>query len=234
MALVDICAVSFFLVVWISIEPLLERLRRKNSIPRNMEIIRRAWMREVLTRDSNFIGDAAILGHTINSASFFGSANLLVIMAVAGSLAIDPAAIAKGEFYSTLSGDSPAWIFQIKTMLVFATLLRGLSDFVWSVRQLNYSLAAIGSSPSKSEDRDLDAWTDALTSIVNPALRTFSRGVRSYYFTFAAILWFIGPWMLCLGTAFSAGLMLWRHTSSDTARGLGRVRELIEGSGENP
>ncbi|AWI62495.1 hypothetical protein AB395_00006873 (plasmid) [Sinorhizobium fredii CCBAU 45436] len=47
---------------------------------------------------------AAILDHTINSASFFGSANLM------------------------------------------ATLLPGLSDFIWSVRQINYCLAAIGAT----------------------------------------------------------------------------------------
>jgi uncharacterized membrane protein len=228
MPLEDIGAIAFFLLVWVSLEPWLEYTKRKNSIPRNMEAIRRAWMREVLTRDTNFIGDAAILGHTINSASFFASANLLVIMAVAGSLSLDPASFGKTGLIATFAGDTPAWLLQTKILLVFGTLLRGLSDFVWAVRQLNYCLAAIGSSPSKNEDRDLDAWTDALTSVVNPALRTFSKGVRSYYFTFAAILWFLGPWVFCLGTLLSASLMVWRHTSSRTAHGLSRIHELIE------
>ncbi|MGO7565626.1 DUF599 family protein, partial [Rhizobium johnstonii] len=53
--------------------------RKNDSLSVDMVRIRSAWMREVLTRDNNFICDAAILGHTINSASFFGSANLIVI-----------------------------------------------------------------------------------------------------------------------------------------------------------
>jgi uncharacterized membrane protein len=229
MTLMDVYAVSLFLLVWIALEPLLERMKRKSTIPRSMEVIRRAWMREVLTRDTNFIGDAAIVGHTINSASFFATANLLVMMAVVGSLFVDPASIAKMGLHATFSEGSAPWIIQVKIILVFGTLLKGLSDFVWAVRQLNYSLAAIGCSPSKNEDRDLEAWTDALSSVVNPALKTFSRGVRSYYFVFAAILWFLGPWIFALGTLLSAALMSWRHTSSETARGLSRVRELLDG-----
>ncbi len=79
----------------------------------------------------------------------------------------------------------PAWFFQCKILLVVATLLRGLSDFIWAVRQINYCLAAIGASPSRQEERDLVAWTHALTLVLNPALRSFSVGVRSYYFTVA-------------------------------------------------
>lgn len=224
----DVIAVSIFLVLWIALEPLLEGMKRRGAIPRSMEVIRRAWMREVLTRDSNFIGDASIIGHTINSASFFGSANLLVVMAVGGSLFIDPRSIPGTGLVSLLSSEAPAWLIQAKIVLVIATLLRGLSEFVWAVRQLNYCLAAIGSSPSKNEDRNLEAWIDALSSVANPALKTFSRGVRSYYFTFAAIAWFLGPWALMAATAFSALLMFWRHISSDAARGLNRIRDLLE------
>lgn len=234
MTLEDMIAVAFFLAVWLALEPWLERTKRKNAIPQNMEIIRRAWMREVLTRDTNFIGDAALLGHTINSASFFASANLLVIMGVGGAVFIDPSSIARTGLVAAFSADTAAWLLQVKILLVFATLLRGLSDFVWAVRQLNYALATIGASPSKNEERDLEAWIDALTSVVHPALRAFSKGVRSYYFTFAAILWFLGPWAFALGTLASASLMIWRHTASGTAHGLRRVRELLEAKKGEP
>lgn len=93
---------------------------------------------------------------------------------------------------------------------------------------MNYSLAAIGSSPSNNDERDLEGWVDALTAVVNPALRTFSRGVRLYCFTFAAVLWFLGPWVLAAGTLASAALMMWRHTASDTTRGLSRIRQQLE------
>jgi uncharacterized membrane protein len=74
MDLLNLFAILVFLTVWIALEPLMALgwPRKNDSLSMDMVRIRAAWMREVLTRDNNFIGDAAILGHTINSASFFG------------------------------------------------------------------------------------------------------------------------------------------------------------------
>ncbi|MGO7976074.1 DUF599 family protein, partial [Rhizobium ruizarguesonis] len=64
--------------------------QRLDSLSVDMVRVRTAWMREVLNRDNNFIGDAAILGHTINSASLFGSANLIVIVGLSGAMFMEP------------------------------------------------------------------------------------------------------------------------------------------------
>lgn len=115
-----------------------------------------------------------------------------------------------------------------------ATLLRGLSDFIWAVRQINYCLAAIGASPSREEDRDITAWTTALTLVLNPALRSFSVGVRSYYFTVAAAFWFLGPVALMVATTCCVALLLWRQTWSDTAKGVSAIRKLLDSCGPKP
>jgi uncharacterized membrane protein len=108
-----------------------------------------------------------------------------------------------------------------------ATLLLGLSDFIWAVRQLNYCLAAIGASPSRKEDSEVVAWTEALTMLVNPALRSFSVGVRSYHFTVAAA-WFFGPLSFITVTLLSVSLLVWRQSWSDTAKGVMAVRKLLD------
>lgn len=91
-------------------------MKRQDNIPRSMEVSRRAWMRKVLPRDTNFIGEAALIGHTLNSASFFASANLLVIMAVAGSFFIDPASFATTGLLAAVSGGSPGWVLHMKIL----------------------------------------------------------------------------------------------------------------------
>jgi uncharacterized membrane protein len=199
-----------------------------NGIVVEMQSVRRGWMREVLTRDNNFIGDAAIIGHVINSASFFGSANLLIIVGLSGSLFMQPPAAVQNGLIAFMTSPSPTWFVQAKVVVVLATLLRGLSDYVWAVRQLNYCLAAIGASPSREEERDVEGWTDALTMVLNPALRTFSAGVRSYYFTFAAAMWIFGPFPFLIATVLSTALLFWRQTYSDTAKGVKAVRELLD------
>jgi uncharacterized membrane protein len=228
MSALDIAAIAYFLVVWIALEPLLAIgwPSRKDSLLVDMVRIRAAWMREVLTRDNNFIGDAAILGHTINSASFFGSANLIVVVGMSSALFVEPP---KGTgLFAQFASSEPIWLFQCKVLLIVATLIRGLSDFIWAVRQINYCLAAIGASPSRQEERDILAWTTALTLVLNPALRSFSVGVRSYYFTFAAAFWFVGPVAFAGATTLSVGLLIWRQTWSDTAKGVTAIRKLLD------
>ncbi|TCR85280.1 DUF599 family protein [Rhizobium sp. BK376] len=229
MATLDIVAFVVFVIFWLGLEPLMGGLwPGSNGIVVDMRTVRRAWMREVLTRDNNFIGDAAIIGHVINSASFFGSANLLILVGLGGTLFVDPPVAVENGLILAMTTPVPTWLVHAKVLLVLATLTRGLSDFIWAVRQLNYCLAAIGASPSRSEERDIDAWTDALAAVLNPALRTFSAGVRSYYFTFAAAAWIFGPTAFLVGTLFSSCLLFWRQTYSDTAKGVKAIKRLLD------
>jgi len=230
MDFLNVAAIVFFLLVWVALEPLMAMgwPRRNDSLSVDMVRIRAAWMREVLTRDNNFIGDAAILGHTINSASFFGSANLIVIVGLSGALFMEPNYGSGGGLIALFAAQDPAWFFQCKVLLIMATLLRGLSDFIWAVRQINYCLAAIGASPSRDEDRDIVSWTNALTLVLNPALRSFSVGVRSYYFTVAAAFWFIGPIPFFVATILSVGVLIWRQSWSDAAKGIMAIRRLLD------
>lgn len=230
MQYLDWVAIVLFMVMWVGMEPMMAIgwPRRANSLLLDMMRVRKAWMREVLTRDNNFIGDAAILGHTINSASFFGSANLIVIVGMSSALFMEPTVGAETGIIAKFTAMGPTWLFQCKVLLVMATLLRGLSDFIWAVRQINYCLAAIGASPSREEQRDIEAWAEALTLVVNPALRSFSVGVRSYYFTVAAALWFLGPIPFLIATLSCVGLLVWRQSWSDTAKGIMAIRKLLD------
>ncbi|MCK3778154.1 DUF599 family protein [Ensifer sesbaniae] len=232
MQMLDWIAIILFLATWVGLEPMMALgwPRRTDSLMLDMVRVRQAWMREVLTRDTNFIGDAAILGHTINSASFFGSANLIVIVAMSSALFIQPTIGLQAGIIAIFAPIEPLWLFQSKVLLVMATLLRGLSEFIWAVRQINYCLAAIGASPSRDEVRDITAWTQALSLMINPALRSFSQGVRSYYFTVAAALWFLGPIAFLVAIVGSVGLLVWRHSWSDTAKGVMEVRKLLDKS----
>ncbi len=224
--MLDWIAIILFLATWVGLEPMMALgwPRRTDSLMLDMVRVRQAWMREVLTRDTNFIGDAAILGHTINSASFFGSATM------SSALFIQPTIGLQAGIIAIFAPIEPLWLFQSKVLLVMATLLRGLSEFIWAVRQINYCLAAIGASPSRDEVRDITAWTQALSLMINPALRSFSQGVRSYYFTVAAALWFLGPIAFLVAIVGSVGLLVWRHSWSDTAKGVMEVRKLLDKS----
>jgi len=196
--------------------------------------IRKLWMWQIANRPVR-IADGQFIGHTLNSAAFFGSANLIVMAAVFGVMFGGESAyrsVAGLQFVQMGSH----WLFEVKLMLVVATLSRGILDFIWSIRQLNYCLAAIGAMPDHQPDEQRRAWSEAIGALVNPAMSTFSRGVRGYYFSLAAAAWLFGPTALLLATLGAVSLLAWRQSRSGAADGVRRVRELVVSAqeGERP
>src|SRR6185295_15521350 len=83
----DIAALSVFAVCWLFYQPLLSLFSRRGgpAINTDLNVVRAAWMRNMARRESHFL-DGQLLGHALNSASFFASSNLILIAAAAGVL----------------------------------------------------------------------------------------------------------------------------------------------------
>ena len=81
----DAAALAIFLACWLGYGPFLRMLARGGVLNLDMDAVRLAWMRAMCARESRIV-DGQLLGHTINSASFFASANLILIAAVGGVL----------------------------------------------------------------------------------------------------------------------------------------------------
>ena len=83
----DFAAFALFIACWLAYQPLLGLLSRRGGavINTDMTVIRAAWMRNMVGRENRFM-DGQLLGHALNSASFFASSNLLLIAAAAGAL----------------------------------------------------------------------------------------------------------------------------------------------------
>ena len=76
----DWAALALFLLCWLFYEPLLGVVsRRSGSLNSDMKVVREVWMRAMTGREIRLV-DSQLLGHTINSASFFASANLLLML----------------------------------------------------------------------------------------------------------------------------------------------------------
>ena len=170
--------------------------------------------------------DSQLMGHTINSGGFFASTNLLLIAAVASVLFGGEQAMQ--GFASVGAEDVPANLLEAKLALVLVCLARGLLDFIWSIRQLNYALALIGAAPEAPTEADRVALGEAAADLLNPALSAFSQGVRGYYFALAAAAWLFGPVWLALGVTAAFCLLVWRQAGSPAARAIRSARRLLE------
>ena len=225
MTLLDGLALSLFTICWLGYGPLLTLLARSSgSLNDDMTVIRRVWMTAMTHREVRLV-DSQLMGHSINTASFFASTNLLLIAAVASVLFGGEAAL---QGFAAVGAEAvPMKLMEAKMALVLVCLARGFLDFIWSIRQLNYALALIGAAPEAHTEADRVALGEAATGLMNPALAAFSQGVRGYYFALAAAAWLFGPLWLCAGVISAFALLVWRQAGSPAARALRSARRIL-------
>jgi uncharacterized membrane protein len=229
MSMLDIAALAVFIVGWLLHQPVLRHIsHRGTTITNDMTVVRRRWMSNMTSRDNRLM-DSQLMGHLLSSASFFASANMIIIAAAAGALFRADATHSTVAHLAPVD-TGPRWLFAAKLALVVLTLARGLLDFVWSIRQMNYTLAAIGAAPDPSEPPTLlKAYGEAVASVLNPAISSFNNGVRAYYFALAAAAWMIGPWAMIAGTIGAVALLYARQVGSRAAVGVQTIRTLLDG-----
>lgn len=227
----NILALGVFAVCWLFYQPLLTALSRVrgSAINTDMTVIRGAWMRNMVGRENRFM-DGQLLGHALNSASFFASSNLILIAACASALFSGEAAFRSASALLVIKTSSRL-LFEGQLALVLVCLARGLLDFIWAIRQMNYCIAAIGAVPLDVEKDDprYAAFGDVVAKMLNPALSSFNAGVRGYYFALAACAWLFGPITFMAATLGAVGLLLWRQRRSRSARAIAELRQLLGG-----
>ncbi len=230
----DVAALGIFAVAWLAYEPLLRVLAGgRHVINADMVIVRRAWMAQMVARPQMRLLDSQLVGHAINTASFFASSNLILIAGAAGVLFGGEGAYRKIEDVPLLSQGEPM-LFGIKLALVAVTLARGLLDFIWAIRQMNYCAAVIGAAPRDAPEAVMTAYGEAAAAVLTPALSASNAGVRGYYFALAAAAWLFGPTAFICVTLGAVGLLAWRQAFSPAARAVRKVRALLESEAGQP
>lgn len=226
MSILDWIALFVFIAAWLGYGPLMRLVsRRSGSLNTDMLVIRDAWMTAMTQRELRLI-DSQLMGHSINSASFFASTNLLLIAAVVGVLFGGDGAMS--GFAAVGAEPVPPRLLEAKLALVVICLTRGFLDFIWALRQMNYTLALIGAAPEIHQDADRLAYGRAVGRVLNPALTGFNQGVRGYYFALAAAAWLFGPLWLLLGVGLTVTLLTWRQAASPAAIAIRSARRMLE------
>jgi uncharacterized membrane protein len=228
MTYADWTALALFVIAWLGYEPILRHVGRSaGAIATDLSVVRFAWMRQMALRRDTRLFDSQLLGHAINSASFFTSATLILMAAVGGALFGGHADLLKVSSFGAATASVA--LLEAKLGLVIAALARGFLDFIWSIRQMNYCLALMGAAPDReAPPARLEAWAEATGEVLNPALSSFSQGVRAYYFALAAAAWLFGPFAFALVTVGAFGLLVFRQSRSRSARGVRKIRLLLE------
>lgn len=217
--LIDALAVGALIFAWLGSTALIERKgAAKPSTHMLMEAYRERWMVQMVTRTPR-IFDSSVLAIMRQGATFFASSCMI---AIGGCVALMGGADQLTMFASDLANTpvAPKVVWEVKILLLMALLANGFLKFVWSVRLFGYCAIVMASTPNDAKDETAYPTAAKAAEIANHAARSFNRGMRSVYFTIAALTWLIGAWPLLLATVVTLTLIYRREFNSRTRQAL--------------
>ncbi len=178
---------------------------KRPSVTVLMAEYRRAWMREMVTRDPR-IFDAQVLSNLRQGTSFFASACMI---AIGGAFALlgnaDQIQLAARDL---TAADAPALIWQAKLLLVVLFLTHGFLKFVWANRLFGYCAVLMAAVPNDISASDTYPRAAQAAEMNIRAAWNFNRGLRAIYFALGALAWLMGALALIIVTAIVC-YMIW-------------------------
>jgi uncharacterized membrane protein len=182
------------------------------SILASTNRIRRQWMLQTTYRDVRVL-DGVVVQNLSTSPSFFASTTILIIGGLVAVLGITDKAtelVREIPFAARTSN----LVFDMKSIVLLAIFVYAFFRFTWSMRQYTFGALMVASAPEAKQFEELglsrEAFANKAGRIVSLAAETFNDGLRGYYFAFAAMAWFISPWLFVLGT-FTVVSILYRR-----------------------
>ena len=219
---VDILAVSFFVIEWVTYGFTLEHTAYgRNSLSSRMNAYREVWARRLLDREARMVDMQVVISLQTGTA-FFASTSLL---AIGGGLALLRATNDALAVLSKLPIDispSPA-LWEVKCAGLILIFIYAFFKFAWSYRLFNYVAIMVGAMPLTAERDTAEAEAHVLRTarLFESAGRHFNRGQRAFFFALGYLGWFVSPWVLFVSTALVVVVIWRRQFASNAWRAMG-------------
>lgn len=214
-------ALVFFVCVWWGYIGLTNRGKlHQRSLLAITNRYRLYWMKQATMRDPRMV-DAIINQALSSTPAFFSSTTIIVIGGLFALLGTTDKAV---EVVRDLpfARATPTLIFELKIMLLIAIFTYAFFRFSWAMRLYTFVALAIGGMPPPEEFKegrfDANAYAERAGRLVGKAAQAFNDGLRSYYFSFAAMAWFISPWAMMAASATVVFILYSREYRSDALR----------------
>jgi uncharacterized membrane protein len=208
-SLADWIALALFLAGWLGYGYYTDVARDPRGLRSATNARRLQWARQMVRRE-NRMTDVALTGNLMQSVSFYASTTTYVIagvIAVAGTLDRLISMTADLPFARVTAKE----VVEVKVLLLAGIFIFAYFKFTWSLRQFNFLSIMVGGAPSVNEPESvLDPYAEKFALLSALAGDEFNRGVRAYYFGFAAMTWFISPHHFIAFTVIVL-FVLWRR-----------------------
>lgn len=232
LALNDLLALSFFVLVWFSYTKFARvRARSTYSLSYILRQLRIDWM-STLTRKDHQIADAALLGNVERTVTFFASSTILVL---AGVLTLLTSADKVVEVLNSIPYTAVTSSEKVQTKLALFALIFVFAffKFTWSIRQFGFVSVLMGAAPQyrspEITDEQRNVFARQAAKVIDQAGHEYNNGLRAYYFALAYLCWFLHPYLFLASTAVVVMVLYRREYRSRVLRALLATKGLVPG-----
>lgn len=220
-------AIALIFLMWWLYSPLLNLLGR-GTLNAQLHAVRMRWMHNLLSsRRENRVFDGILMGQISSSMAFFGSATLIVLAGLVGTLA------SINRVHASLTSMSmfPAMSLGLFTLNFAAlTVIMAICffSFTYALRKLAYTLAMIGGlDEAPGDDPESQVMIMQCATVLTDAVKSLNSGIRGFYFAVAAIFLFVNPYLCMAATLVMSGILYYRQGFSTTALAIERYVDAL-------
>ena len=215
----EFVAFFWFLFCWLGYNIVIDNfLRGSRGLSARMHLYRVQWLNVTLRRDNRVV-DVNIISNLQSSMSFFASTSILILAGLLALLGATPQAFAiiKQIPFAVVP---VKMIWYLKVFLLVFLFIYVFFKMTWSLRQLNYTSILIGAMPLSTDiNRDTYASTARRAALIaTMAAKEMNRGLRAYYFSIAALAWFVSPLLFMIATASMVYILFQREFNSQIVK----------------
>lgn len=214
----DWAALTFYFALWVGYATFASwRARHEGSLLATTNRYRRLWAMQTTYRDNRMI-DGSVVQNLSSSPSFFASTTILIIgglLAVLGTTEKATELVREIPF----AARTPVLVFDLKLLLLTGIFVYAFFRFSWSQRQYSFGALMMASMPDakvfERGEAKREAFAEPAGRVLRLAAETFNDGLRAYYFSFAAVMWFFSPYAFAAGAAIVVTVLYSREFKSD-------------------
>lgn len=210
-SIIDIIALSVFLILWQGYAWLVDVCSYKNTtnLINIVHSYRYQWVSNLIVREDRLI-DIRIIANLLKTTTFFASTSLFLVAGLFGILGYGDHAmkiLSKLPFFT----ETGVHMWVVKTLMLIVIFIFSFFKFTWVARQFNYASVLIVAAPhSKTISEKEEVWVSQISTILSNAARHFNASIRSYYFGLVALSWYISPILLII-LSFSVVWIIYRR-----------------------
>ena len=221
LTLLDLCAVLWFLSLWIGYTLFAKRQAKTLScLSFELRRKRNHWMQQMLSRE-NKMADVALISTLERNVSFFASSTLLILAGLLTALASSHS-ISDVLSYLTPWAAQNKETVQVKILFLAVIYVFAFFQFTWSLRQYGFGGVLIGAAPDGREmtSEEQALYANRTAKVIDQAGHSFNYGLRSVYFSLATLSWFIDARLFMVSSVIVLLVMKHREFHSKVLKAL--------------